>query len=90
MNGKTEFSVAVTEAGTFSFAIDGDFVNELIFFDDLNFSVRDQPSIRGRFLRDPISGDLERIQIGLYVGRRQSAKNETSRLLCGVTHGGLY
>lgn len=76
LNGKTEWSVTATNTGALSLSIDGDVVAELIVFDDLSFSGRLQPSIRGRFLRDPITGDIEKIQVGLHVGCRHPAASE--------------
>jgi hypothetical protein len=82
VNGKAEVSVAVTETGALGVAIDGYVAEELILFEDFSFSMRKQPSMRfGRFLRDPITGDLERIQFGLHVARRQSVTNENEMTL---------
>ncbi|MGH3900676.1 MAG: hypothetical protein ACRDTA_21005, partial [Pseudonocardiaceae bacterium] len=70
LNGDIEWSVAAADTGALSL-IDGDVGIELILFEDLSFSVREQPSTRvGRFLRDSITGELERIQIDRYVARR--------------------
>jgi CubicO group peptidase (beta-lactamase class C family) len=82
LNGNIELSVAATDTGALNLAIDGNIEAELILFDDLSFSARDKPSVRlGRFLRDPITGDLERIQFTMYVGRRASATSEDGRCL---------
>jgi CubicO group peptidase (beta-lactamase class C family) len=70
LNGDIEVLVAATNTGALSL-INGDNGTELILFDDLSFSAREQPSTRvGRFLRDSITGELERIQIDRYVARR--------------------
>jgi hypothetical protein len=54
----------------------------LILFDDLSFSAREQPSTRiGRFLRDPITGEIEQIQVDMYVGRRNRPQVRTGMLM---------
>ncbi|MGH3784457.1 MAG: serine hydrolase domain-containing protein, partial [Pseudonocardiaceae bacterium] len=83
-NGKLELLVAATDMGALSMTPDGHVTRELIFFEDLSFSAVDQPAMRGRFLRDPITGELERIQLGLWVARRQSAEIENERCLTGA------
>lgn len=70
LNGDIEWSVTSAGTGVLSL-IDGDAKTELVLFDDLSFSTAEQPSTRmGRFLRDPITGELERMQVTMYVGRR--------------------
>lgn len=70
LNDDIEWSVAADDTGALSL-IDGDVKTGLILFDDLSFSAREQPSTRiGRFLRDSITGEIERIQVDMYVGRR--------------------
>jgi CubicO group peptidase (beta-lactamase class C family) len=70
LNGDIEWSVAAADTGALSL-IDGDGGTELILFDDLSFSARQQPSTRvGRFLRDSITGELEQLQIDMHVARR--------------------
>jgi CubicO group peptidase (beta-lactamase class C family) len=78
-NGKAEWSISVTETGALSLAIAGDVVAEFICFEDLSFFAPAQPNIRGRFLRDPISGEIDGIQYGLYVVRRQSVARGNGR-----------
>ncbi|MCA1671600.1 MAG: hypothetical protein LC799_05165, partial [Actinobacteria bacterium] len=74
LNGKSELLVEVTDTGALSLAgIDG-VGKELILFEDLSFSIREKPSIRGRFLRDSITGDVELIQADIWTYRRQSRK----------------
>jgi CubicO group peptidase (beta-lactamase class C family) len=90
LNGKAEFSISVTETGAFSLAIDDDVIAECTCFEDLSFSAPTQPEIRGRFLRDPISGDINRIQVGLYIARRQSAARENRQHLYGAVPVGAY
>jgi CubicO group peptidase (beta-lactamase class C family) len=74
LNGDIEWSVASADTGALSLindGINGGAGTELILFDDLSFSVREEPSTRiGRFLRDSITGELERIQIDMQVARR--------------------
>jgi CubicO group peptidase (beta-lactamase class C family) len=84
LNGKTEWLITATDTGALSLAIDGDAVAELIFFEDLNFSARECPSIRGRFLRDPITGHIEKIQVGLHVACRHWTTNKNARYLMGA------
>jgi CubicO group peptidase (beta-lactamase class C family) len=84
LNGKMELLVAATDTGALSIALDGDAAMEVIFFEDLSFSVVEQPAMRGRFLRDPITGELDRVQLGLGVARRQSAVIESERCLMGA------
>ncbi|HEY6423716.1 MAG TPA: serine hydrolase domain-containing protein [Pseudonocardiaceae bacterium] len=79
-NEDIEWSVEATDTGALSL-IDGDVRTDLILFDDLSFSARELPSTRiGRFLRDPITGELERIQIDMYVGRRIRRQARTEML----------
>jgi CubicO group peptidase (beta-lactamase class C family) len=84
LNGKAEWSISVTETGALSLAVDGDVCADFICFDDLSFSAPAQPKIRGRFLRDPINGDINRIQVGLCVARRESATCENRQYLYGA------
>lgn len=84
LNGKVEYLVAPTGTGAVSIAINGDVAMELIFFEDLNFSVVEHPVMRGRFLRDPVTGEIERIQFGIVVACRRSVASENGRCLVGV------
>jgi CubicO group peptidase (beta-lactamase class C family) len=84
LNGKMELLVAATDTGALSVAPDGEAAIELIFREDLNFSAAEQPAMRGRFLRDPITGEIERIQFGIAVARRRSAASEGKRYLMGT------
>ena len=83
-NGKLEVLVESTDTGALSIALDGDVAKELIFFEDLSFSAVEQPAMRGRFMRDPITGQVERIQLGIGVARRQSAVTENEPCLMGA------
>lgn len=70
LNGAIEWSVVAADTGALSL-INGDVRTDLVLFDDLSFATRDQPSTRfGRFLRDSATGEFERIQVNMYVGRR--------------------
>ena len=89
-NGKVEVSITVTETGSLSLAIAGNIVAEVICFEDLSFFAPAQPEIRGRFLRDPMSGDIDAIQYGLYVVRRQPAARENRQYLYSEAHVGAY
>jgi CubicO group peptidase (beta-lactamase class C family) len=84
LNGTMEVLVTATDTGALSIALDGDIAMELIFFEDLNFSVAGQPAMRGRFLRDPITGEVERIQFGIVVACRRSVASENERCVVGA------
>lgn len=84
LNGDTEWSVAAADTGALSL-IDGDARTDLILFDDLSFSTAEHPSTRvGRFLRDSATGELERIQVKMYVGRRRRPCMRTGMLTGAV------
>lgn len=87
-NGNAEISIAVTDSGALSFVIGGDVATEFICLEDLSFFAPAQPKIRGRFLRNPISGDIDAIQYGLYVVRRQSATRESKQYLFDAAPAG--
>ncbi|HEX6402272.1 MAG TPA: serine hydrolase domain-containing protein [Pseudonocardiaceae bacterium] len=84
LNGKAEWTISVTETGTLCLAVDGDVIAEFTCFEDLRFSAPAQPKIRGRFLRDPTNGDINRIQVGLCVALRESAISENRQYLYGA------
>lgn len=88
-NGNAQFSIVTTEAGTLNF-IAGDAVTEFICFEDLSFFAPAQPRVRGRFLQDPISGEVDGFQCGLYVYRRQSATRESKQYLCDAVPAGAH
>jgi CubicO group peptidase (beta-lactamase class C family) len=79
VNGKIELLVSATDTGALSVALDGNVVQNLTFFEDLSFLAAEQPAMRGRFLQDPITGEIERIQLGIAVARRQLVVNENGR-----------
>lgn len=72
-NGSTEYAVTVQD-GSHCLAIDGEVLARLTFHEDMIFMPRDitsgQQMHPGRFLRDPVSGDLDRIVVNGRVGRR--------------------
>lgn len=81
LNGNAELVVDTTDAGVLSLTVNGGVSQELILFEDLSFSFREHPSTRGRFLRDPVSGDIAQIQANLYAARRQSNASENRQFL---------
>jgi hypothetical protein len=76
LNGDIEYSVAPEEDGDVSLSIDGDLVGRLAFHEGLVFTARDGASGEhtpaGRFLRDPVTGTVTRIQVGGRLGCRPS------------------
>jgi hypothetical protein len=82
-NGNVEVSIAITETGTLDFTT-GDAAAEFICFNDLSFFAPTQPKIRGRFLRDPISGDIDGFKYGLYVFHRQLATRTNRQYVPGT------
>ena len=81
LNGTAELLIESTGTGAVSFTANGGAAQELIIFEDLSFSFREQPSVRGRFLRDPVSRNIEWLQANLYAARRQSAASEIRQVL---------
>jgi CubicO group peptidase (beta-lactamase class C family) len=79
VNGNSELLVSVTETGSLGLAVNGGARQELVLFEDLSFSFRDRPAVRGRFMRDPVTGDVEQIQANLYAARRQPVAHENGR-----------
>ncbi|MDQ3898413.1 MAG: beta-lactamase family protein [Actinomycetota bacterium] len=78
LNGDSEYSVT-EENGDVCLAVDGDLVARLAFYEGLVFSQRDPTSgaqtHAGRFLRDPASGEIDRIQVGGRLARRRSDRD---------------
>ena len=74
-NGDIEYTVSAGKNGTCRLAIDGETVARLEFHEGLIFAQHDPNSGQfvqvGRFVRDPITGDLDLIQIAGRLGRRQ-------------------
>jgi CubicO group peptidase (beta-lactamase class C family) len=85
-NGDLEYSVTAQKNGTHQLAIDGEVVARLEFHEGLTFSQHDPNSGQfvqvGRLLRDPITGNLDLIQIAGRLGRRQIRDaSEDSKML---------
>jgi CubicO group peptidase (beta-lactamase class C family) len=74
-NGDIEYAVTAQKNGTHHLAIDDEAVARLEFHEGLIFTQHDPNSGQfvqvGRFLRNPITGDLDLIQIAGRLGRRQ-------------------
>ncbi|MGH3961945.1 MAG: serine hydrolase domain-containing protein [Pseudonocardiaceae bacterium] len=79
-NGDTEYLVTLQGNGKHCLVVDGEAVAWLRFHEDLTFSQQDVTSGQwmraGRFLRNPVTGDLGGILVNGRVGRRQSAARE--------------
>jgi CubicO group peptidase (beta-lactamase class C family) len=75
-NGHIEYSVTLHENGKHCLVIDGEAVAWLTFHGNLIFSQQDIASGEwvhpGRFLRDPITGNLDGILVSGRAGRRRS------------------
>lgn len=73
-NGPTEFLVTVADDGGLCLAL-GDELAPLTFYDDLDFLIHDPVSGSrqhvGRFLRDPVTQQVEHVQIGGRLASRQ-------------------
>jgi CubicO group peptidase (beta-lactamase class C family) len=74
VNGGTEYSVIPRDDGEVLLAIDGEAVARLAFHEGWTFAQRDLESGQwippGRFLPDPITGNLDLIQVGGRLARR--------------------
>jgi CubicO group peptidase (beta-lactamase class C family) len=84
-NGDIEYTVTAQKNGTVQLAIDGETVARLEFHEGLVFGQHELGSGRlvqaGRFLRDPITGDLDLIQIAGRLGRRRSRETYHNRTM---------
>ncbi|GGO80276.1 serine hydrolase domain-containing protein [Wenjunlia tyrosinilytica] len=73
-NGDVEYVVADDENGALTLSVDGDTPARLTLFEDLTFSMRDPESGKsvfgGRFLRDPDTGNADRVQLGGRLAQR--------------------
>jgi CubicO group peptidase (beta-lactamase class C family) len=82
LNGDTEYSVTAGEDGDVCLVIDGDLVARLVLHEGLVFSQEDPASGQrmhaGRFLRDPITGGVDRIQVNGRLARRPDRTDEAS------------
>lgn len=78
-NGNTEYSVTVQDDGEHRLVVDGEAVARLTFHEDMLFEQRDvatgQRMHPGRFLRDPITGALDRVLVNGRVGRRIDSRH---------------
>jgi|SRR6185437_4907002 len=74
-NGPIEYLVSAADASTLYLAIGGDVIARLAFFDNLDFLIQNPLSGEGwhvgRFLRDPITQQIELLQIGGRLATRQ-------------------
>ncbi|HEU0088338.1 MAG TPA: serine hydrolase domain-containing protein [Pseudonocardiaceae bacterium] len=84
-NGDTEYSVTLLDNGNHCLTIDGEAVAWLRFHEGLIYSQQDMTSGQwtnaGRFLRNPVTGDLDGILVNGRVGSRQSVTGENMRCL---------
>lgn len=75
LNGAGEYTVQAQQDGSCFLLVDGEPVARLSFYDDLVFAQQDLESGEwghaGRFLRNPVTGDIDRIQIDGRLARRQ-------------------
>ncbi|MGW0518411.1 serine hydrolase domain-containing protein [Crossiella sp. NPDC003009] len=78
-NGDTEYTVTPAEDATLRLAIDGEIVARLTPHEGLMFAQQDWESGQlvhpGRFLRDPVTGVLDRIQVSGRLARREVGSN---------------
>lgn len=85
-NGDTEYLVTRQGNGKHCLVVDGEVVAWLTFHEGLMFSQQDVTSGQcmraGRFLRDPVTGDVGGILVNGRVGRRQSATDDDG--LCSI------
>ena len=74
-NGSTEFLITAGDEADLLLGIGGEHVARLAFYDDLEFFIQDPVSRQGqhvgRFLRDPITKQVELVQIGGRLAPRQ-------------------
>jgi CubicO group peptidase (beta-lactamase class C family) len=87
-NGNTEYSVTLHGNGSHCLAVDGEAVAWLSFHEDLIFSQQDVASGQwmhaGRFLLNPLTGDLGGILVNGRIGRRQSTTQEDRPFLAAA------
>jgi CubicO group peptidase (beta-lactamase class C family) len=81
LNGDTEYSVTL-EKGDTLLAIDGEAVARLAFHEGFTFAQQDltsgQRMVPGRFLPDPITGELDLIQVSGRLARRRDHRSRES------------
>ncbi|MCA1706236.1 MAG: beta-lactamase family protein [Actinobacteria bacterium] len=87
-NADTEYLVTLRGNGKYCLVIDDEAVAWLTFHEDLIFSQQDVTSGHwmraGRFLRNPVTGDIGGIMVNGRVGRRQSTTDENGPCLIAV------
>ena len=83
-NGPVDCVVTTADDGELYLAIGGELIARLVFYDKLNFLIQDMASGRGhhvgRFLRDPITKQVEQLQIGGRLARRRLPAVPKARL----------
>jgi CubicO group peptidase (beta-lactamase class C family) len=76
LNGPTEYLVRAADGGGLCLEVGSELIARLAFYDGLEFLMQDPASGQGRhvgrFLRDPITKQVEHLQIGGRLARRQS------------------
>jgi hypothetical protein len=92
VNGPTEYLITAGDDGSLYLANGDELIARLIFSDDVVFVLQDLTSGQrlhaGRFLRDPITKQVERLQIGGRLARRErapivpEARSPTDSLRC--------
>jgi CubicO group peptidase (beta-lactamase class C family) len=74
-NGPTEYLVTAANDGCLCLASGGELIARLAFYDDIDFVLQDPTSGQGlhvgRFLRDPITKQVEQLQIVGRIARRR-------------------
>ncbi|MGH8918815.1 MAG: penicillin-binding protein, partial [Actinomycetes bacterium] len=75
VNGSTEYQVSAGDGGGLYLANGNELIARLAFCDDLVFVLQDLTSGQrlhvGRFLRDPITKQIEQLQVGGRLARRE-------------------
>jgi CubicO group peptidase (beta-lactamase class C family) len=76
LNGDIEYSIQAQANGQFFLLVDGEAVARLSFYENLHFSQQDLNSgdwmHAGRFMRNPITGDVDQIQVDGRLARRRT------------------
>lgn len=75
-NGPAEYLIVVADDGALCLEVGGDLIAHLAFYDGLNFVLQDPASGQGqqvgRFLRDPMTKQIEHLQISGRLASRRS------------------
>ncbi|ONI88805.1 hypothetical protein ALI22I_17675 [Saccharothrix sp. ALI-22-I] len=80
VNGDNEIRVLRGPGGVPTVSLDGPAQAELVCFSDLRFEIRQQGpgmSYPGRFVRDPVNGSIDLLQLAGRVARRHPLQPET-------------